>query len=198
MQVGLGSRASAIERLDAQGDFKETGNPLDLVIGGDGFFQVTMPDGQLGYTRDGSFRLNAQGQMMTADGYLLSPSITIPPEARSRLTVGQDGSISSAALGSGAQNILGNITIARFNNPAGLEAFGDNVLRATPASGDPIVGTPGQEGFGMIRSGTLEMSNVKVVEEMVDMITAQRAYEINSKSIQTSDEMLQIANNLRR
>jgi flagellar basal-body rod protein FlgG len=198
IQIGLGARAAAIERILSQGDFRQTSNPLDLVIEGDGFFQVQLPDGQTGYTRDGTFKLDSQGRLVTSDGNALLPEITIPPEGIGRVTISQDGTVFASLPGAATPQQLGQIQLARFVNPTGLESVGRNVYRPTAGSGDPTTGTPGLEGLGTVGSGFLEMSNVKVVEEMVDMITAQRAYEINSKSIQAADEMLQIANNLRR
>jgi flagellar basal-body rod protein FlgG len=198
IQIGLGTRAAAVERIISQGDFRQTGNNLDVVIEGAGFFQVQMADGQIGYTRDGTFKLDSQGRLVTSDGYALLPEITIPPEGVGHVTIAQDGTIFANLPGDSAPQQLGQIQLARFANPTGLEGVGRNLYRPTAASGNPITGTPGLEGFGAIGSGFLEMSNVKVVEEMVDMITAQRAYEINSKSIQAADEMLQVANNLRR
>lgn len=197
-QVGLGTRASAILRTLNQGDIRVTGVDTDVVIEGEGFFQVTLPDGQFGYTRDGSFKVDQQGRLVTSDGYPVVPEITVPQESRGRISISQDGTVSTSPTGNEAAQTLGQLTLTRFVNPAGLEAVGRNVLRPTPASGGATTGNPGAEGFGTLSSGYLEMSNVKVVEEMVDMITAQRAYEINSKSIQTADEMLQIANTLRR
>ena len=198
IQVGLGTRTAAVERILSQGDFKQTDNPLDLVVEGDGFFQVQLPDGQIGYTRDGTFKLDSQGRLVTSDGNPVLPEITVPPESVSRITIGQDGTVFGSPQGSTAPQQLGQLQLARFANPAGLESAGRNLFRVTAASGDPVTGTPGLNGMGTVGSGFLEMSNVKVVEEMVDMISAQRAYEVNSKSIQASDEMLQIANNLRR
>lgn len=198
IQVGLGTRTAAVERVQSQGDFRQTGNPLDLVIEGSGFFQVQLPDGQIGYTRDGTFKVDSQGRLVTSDGFPLQPEITLPPEAAGRVTIGQDGTIFASLPGQATPQQLGQIQLANFVNPNGLESVGRNVFRPTAASGTPQTGTPGLQGFGTIGSGFLEMSNVKVVEEMVDMITAQRAYEINSKGIQVSDEMLQIANNLKR
>lgn len=198
IQVGLGTRAAAVERLFSQGDFRQTGNPLDLVVEGDGFFQVQLPDGQVGFSRDGTFKIDSQGRIVNSDGYTLQPEITVPPEGVSRITISQDGTVFASLQGNATPQQLGQIQLARFINPAGLESVGRNIFRPTAASGDAITGTPGLDSMGTVGSGFLELSNVKVVEEMVDMITAQRAYEINSKSIQASDEMLQIANNLRR
>jgi flagellar basal-body rod protein FlgG len=197
IQVGLGTRAAAVERQFVQGDFRQTGNALDMVIEGDGFFPVQLPGGGTGYTRDGSFKRDVQGRLVTSDGLALQPEITIPAEA-TQVTIAQDGAVFATTAGSNAPQNVGQIQIARFMNPGGLDALGRNLYRPTAASGEATVGTPGLQGLGTIGAGFIEMSNVKVVEEMVDMITAQRAYEINSKSIQASDEMLQIANNLRR
>ena len=197
IQVGLGVRTAGVERIHSPGDIRNTGNALDLTIEGDGFFQVQMPDGQIGYTRDGTFRVDGQGQLVNADGLVLQPQMSIPTDII-QVTVGQDGSVQGKAQGETTTRELGKIELARFVNPTGLESIGRNLYRQTAASGDPKTGTPGLEGNGTIASGMLEMSNVKVVEEMVDMITAQRAYEVNSKCIQAADEMLQMANQLRR
>ncbi len=197
IQVGLGTRPAAIARIFSQGDFQQTNNPLDLVIEGDGFFQVLLPNGSTAYTRDGTFKLDAQGRIVTADGYPLDPEITIPAEATS-INIGSDGTVSVTLAGQTTPQELGQIQIAKFINPAGLNNLGRNLLLPTAASGEPIVDTPGLNGLGTIAHGFIEMSNVKVVEEMVNMIIAQRAYEVNSKAIQTADDMLSIANNLRR
>ncbi len=156
-----------------------------------------MPNGDLAYTRDGSFKLSADGQLVTTDGFYLQPSITIPPESES-ISITSDGLVSVRVAGDAEPQEVGQIELARFINPAGLEAIGHNLFLATGATGSPTVGTPSLEGFGRVNQGYLEMSNVEVVEEMVNMIMAQRAYEINSKAIQTSDEMSQLASNLRR
>jgi flagellar basal-body rod protein FlgG len=198
IQVGLGTRAASVERVTTQGDFHQTDNPLDVVIEGEGFFQVQLPDGQIGYSRDGTFKVDSAGRLVTADGNAVVPQITVPPEAVGHVTVSQDGAVSASLPGAATPQVLGQLQLARFVNPNGLESQGRSVFRTTAAAGNPSTGTPGLKGFGTISSGFLEMSNVKVVEEMVDMISAQRAYEINAKSIQASDEMLQIANNLRR
>ncbi len=197
VQVGLGTRAAAIGRIFTQGDFQQTENPLDLVIEGDGFFQVLMPSGSIAYTRDGTFKLDAQGRLVTSDGYPLDPEISIPAESTS-VSVGADGTVSVLLPGQSAPQELGKIGIAKFPNPAGLSSLGRNLLQNTAASGDAVIGSPGENGLGTLGHGFIEMSNVKVVEEMVNMIVAQRAYEVTSKAIQTSDEMLNIANNLRR
>lgn len=196
IQVGMGTTPVAVHKEFAQGNMQITENPLDLAIEGDGFFQVVMPDGEIAYTRSGAFKVDQNGDLVTVSGYKLEPPITIPEDAR-EINVGADGTV-SALLNDGTIQELGTIELARFMNPAGLESLGHNLYRRTEASGDPMTGTPGEEGLGRIASGFLEMSNVRVVEEMVNLITAQRAYEVNSKAIQASDEMLQMANNIRR
>ena len=195
IQVGLGTRAAAVQKVFTAGDAQQTGNDLDVMIEGNGFFQVMTPSGELAYTRDGSFKVDSQGKIVTSDGYALQPEITVPAEAK-EVTIGEDGTVSASVSGQTQQ--LGQIQIVKFLNPAGLDSMGRNILQKTDASGEPITGTPGQDGLGTLASGFVEMSNVKVVEEMVNMIVAQRAYEVNSKSIQSADEMLNIANNLRR
>lgn len=197
IQVGLGTRAAAVQKVFTQGDFQKTDNKWDLVIEGDGFFQVRMPSGDVAYTRDGSFKKDSEGRIVTSDGYPLQPEMTVPPEATD-ISVGSDGTVSYTIAGQTQSNDLGQIQIVKFVNPAGLMAQGRNLLMASAASGEPITATPGQDGTGTISQGFLEMSNVKVVDEMVNMIVAQRAYEVNSKSIQTADDMLSTANNLRR
>jgi flagellar basal-body rod protein FlgG len=196
-QVGLGSRYASIQRLYTVGEMRNTGNKLDVAIEGDGFFQVTLADGRTGYTRDGSFKLDANGRLVTSNGDPLSPEITIPTDATD-ISIGSDGSVSYTATGQTASQSAGKITIAKFLNPAGLSSLGRNLLAQTSASGEPTVGDPGTSGLGTVQQGTLELSNVSVVEEMVNMIVAQRAYEVNSKAIQVSDEMLSLANNLHR
>lgn len=196
IQIGLGSRVIATEKIFTTGSFQETGNPLDLAIEGDGFFQVTLPDGTIAYTRAGSFKLNQDGDVVTPDGYLIEPPINIPANALS-ISVGSDGTVSVTLPGEQEPDEIGNIELARFINPAGLNSIGKNLYLPTGASGDAEAGVPGEDGFGLIIQGVLEMSNVNVVEEMVNMITGQRAYEINSKAIQTGDQMLQIVNNLK-
>lgn len=196
LQVGHGVKTVSTTKIFTQGDFTQTGNPLDLVIEGDGFFQVQMPDGSTAYTRDGSFKLDSTGQIVNSEGCALQPQITIPTGATA-VTIGSDGTV-SAVMADGTSQDVGQIQLARFINPAGLINAGGNMMKATAASGDATTGTPGADGLGGIEQGFLEMSNVKVIEEMVNMIVAQRAYEINSKAIQAADEMLQTANNLRR
>lgn len=197
IQVGLGVKPVAVQKIFQQGDFAQTGNSLDLVIEGDGFFQVLMPDGTVAYTRAGAFKLDSEGRVVNSDGYPLEPGITIPANTLS-ITVGSDGKITVMQAGSTAPVEIGQIELARFMNPAGLNAMGRNLFLPTAASGEPTTGTPSQDGLGTISQGFLELSNVNVVEEMVNMIVSQRAYEINSKAVQASDEMLQTANNLRR
>jgi len=196
LQVGLGTRTSASEVVQAQGDFTNTGNPLDLAIQGNGFFQVTLPSGEVGYTRAGTFHLDAQGNIVTADGNPLEPAITIPPNA-TNVTIGQDGTVSVTQPNQTAAQQVGTIQLAIFPNPGGLNSVGQNLFLATTASGDPIVGTPGgPEGLGTIAQGMQEGSNVDVVEEFIEMIVAQRSYESNSRVVQAADEMLQQLNNV--
>lgn len=196
-EVGLGTRVAATSRMNMQGSLKHTENPLDLAIEGEGYFQITMPDGTLGYSRDGSFKLEGTGAIVNSDGYRLADNITIPADA-TNVTVADDGTVSVLVAGQAEPQDVGQIQIAKFVNPAGLSSMGANILVQTPASGDPVLANPGSEGTGRIRHGYLEMSNVAVVEAMVDLITAQRAYEVNSKSIQTADNMLGVAANLKR
>ncbi len=197
IEVGLGVRPAAVQKLFFQGDAYETGNPLDIAIEGDGFFQVLLADGTVGYTRDGSFKLDAQGRIVTSDGFPLEPPITVPQDAES-ITIGQDGTVTAKIAGETEPQELGVIELARFINPAGLQSIGRNLYVATVASGEPQLGTPGFDGLGTLAQGFLETSNVQAVEEMVRMISAQRAYEINSKAISVADEMMSIANNMKR
>jgi len=196
-QVGLGVRPAAIFKIFSTEGLQETKNPLDLAIEGDGFFQVLLPDGTTAYTRDGSFKIDSDGRIVTSNGYLLYPEITIPDDAES-ITISRDGTVSVLRAGETSSEELGRIELARFINPSGLRSIGDNLYTETDASGAPITGNPGESGLGMVLQGFLETSNVNVVEEMVKMIIAQRAYEVNSRAVQTSDDMLSIANNLRR
>ncbi|MBW2145390.1 MAG: flagellar basal-body rod protein FlgG [Deltaproteobacteria bacterium] len=197
IQVGLGSRPVAVSKLLHQGDYQMTGNPLDVSIEGNGFFQVIMPNGEVAYTRAGAFKLNSQGNMVTSDGYMLEPAIALPGSSVD-ISIGTDGTVTVRQDGQTAATSVGNITLAKFPNPSGLQSIGRCLFLPTDASGDATTGTPGTEGFGTLTQGALEMSNVNIVEEMVNMIVAQRAYEINSKSVQVADDMLQIANNLKR
>jgi flagellar basal-body rod protein FlgG len=197
IQVGLGARAAATTKIFDQGTFQQTGNALDLVIEGDGFFQISTPNGELAYTRAGAFKLDSSGNIVTPDGYQLEPAITIPPNAQS-ISVGADGTVSVTIAGQTAPQSIGQITVARFANPAGLSSTGHSLFSPTAGSGNADVGAPGKDGRGFVAQGVLELSNVQVVEEMVNMITAQRAYEANSQAIKVADEMLQTANNARR
>ncbi len=197
LQVGLGVKPVAVQKLFTQGDFINTGNNLDLVIEGDGFFQITRPDGTTAYTRAGAFKLDREGRIVTSDGYPLEPSITIPPDA-TKITVASDGRVSVLQAGAATPVEIGTIETARFVNPSGLLAIGKNLFLATDASGDPATGAPGADGRGAINQGFLEMSNVNVVEELANLIIAQRAYELNSRVVQASDEMAQTAAMLRR
>ncbi|NWF97436.1 MAG: flagellar basal-body rod protein FlgG [Nitrospirae bacterium] len=197
IQVGLGVKPVAVQKLFLQGDFVHTGNPLDLVIEGDGFFQITMPDGTIAYTRAGAFKLDSEGRIVNSDGYPLEPAITVPANTVS-LTVGSDGKIQALQSGSTTPTEIGQIELARFINPGGLKAMGKNLFTTTGSSGDATTGNPSTEGLGTIAQGFIEMSNVNIIEEMVNMIVSQRAYEINSKAVQASDEMLQTANNIKR
>lgn len=198
LQIGLGARSAASEIVDTQGDFSQTGNSLDLAINGAGFFQVTLPSGQTAYTRSGSFHLDAQGNIVTADGYPMIPGVTIPPNATS-ITIGQDGTVSVTTPGQTAAQQVGSIQVAVFPNSGGLNSVGGNLFLQTTASGDPTVGTPGgSEGEGTIQQGYIEQSNVDVVEEFIQMIVAQRSYEASSRVVQAADEMFQGINNLGR
>lgn len=198
LQVGLGTQFSSTGTNFNQGAAQSTGNAMDLSIQGDGFFRVLRPDGSIAYTRDGSFKRDSTGLMVTSDGYPLEPAVTIPAGATG-ITISSSGTISAILPGqSEAQELPGTIQITTFANPAGLQRIGQNLYTKGLASGDPQDGVPGQEGRGELRQYFLEGSNVEVVEEMVRMITAQRAYEINSKAIQTSDDMLSLVNGLKR
>ncbi|TDO16775.1 MULTISPECIES: flagellar basal-body rod protein FlgG [Halomonas] len=189
MQVGTGVRPVATERLHTQGGLENTGNSRDLAINGHGFFQVLMPDGSTAYTRDGSFQLNENGQMVTANGYPLEPAIIIPDNALS-VSIGEDGVVTVTEPGINQDNQVGQITLSTFVNPTGLESMGGNLYAETTSSGPRNESMPGLNGAGRLFQGYVETSNVNVVEEMVSMIQTQRAYEINSKAVQTSDEML--------
>jgi flagellar basal-body rod protein FlgG len=195
IQVGNGVGVSAVTKLFQQGSFVSTSNPLDVAIEGEGFFQITLPDGEVAYTRDGSFKLNRDGIMVTSDGYPLEPEITIPDDAIA-VTIGIDGTISVVRSDSTTDE-LGQIELARFVNPAGLLSYGRNLYLESEASGDPILSNAGEDGTGTLRQEFLEGSNVSVVDEIVQLIITQRAYEVNSSVIRTSDEMLQTANNMR-
>jgi len=193
LMLGTGVRVVATEKQHAQGNMVNTQNPLDIAITGEGFFQIAQPDGTIAYSRDGNFKLSNTGQIVTASGALLQPAITIPTTA-STVTFGRDGTV-SIELTAGGSQVIGQIQVARFVNPSGLESKGQNLLKETPASGAPQVLQPGTTGAGSLMQGTLEASNVNVVEEMVNMIETQRAYEINSKAISAVDGMLKFINN---
>ena len=196
LQVGLGTKPGAMEILQTQGDLSNTGNPFDLAIQGQGFFQIQLPDGTIGYTRSGSFHLDNQGNMVTADGNPLTPAITIPANALT-VTVGTDGTVSVTQQGQTQAQTVGNIQLAMFVNPGGLNSVGNNVYLPTFGSGDPIIATPGgPEGLGTIQQGMVEQANVNVVDEFIQMIMAQRSYESNSRVVKASDEMLQQLNGL--
>lgn len=196
LQLGLGTRASSNEILFTQGDFSSTGNPLDVVIQGHGFFQIRRATGEIAYTRAGMFQLNRDGVLVTSDGDFLEPQVTIPQAAQS-ITIASDGTVSFTMPGQPQAQVAGQIQLANFQNPAGLNSIGKNLFMPTDASGDPILGTPGgQEGLGTLLQGYIEQSNVSVVEEFVNLIVSQRAYEANSKVIKAADEMYQQMNNL--
>ncbi len=195
LETGLGTRAVATSRDYSAGNLKNTNGPLDLAIEGRGFFQVSNPDGTTAYTRAGSLHLNAEGNIVTAEGYLLEPAITIPANATS-ITISKQGIVSVAVPGQSAAQQVGTIELATFSNPAGLSALGGNLFAPTTASGEPTTGVPGTDGIGTIVQGFLEESNVSVVEEMVNMILGQRAYEANSRVVKTADEMLAQTNNM--
>ena len=194
---GLGTIASATQRLFTQGTLNQTGGALDACIEGEGFFQVTMPDGTTAYTRDGSFKRDASGQIVTSDGYYLNPPISIPSNA-TNVVIGTDGKVSVNIPGSSTPQQVGQLTLARFTNPTGLESAGRNLYVETAASGTPTTGNPATNGAGGVRQGFLEASNVTVVDEMVDMIQAQRAYEINAKVVQGAEQMLSVVAELKR
>jgi flagellar basal-body rod protein FlgG len=196
IQVGNGVKPSTSQKSFLQGDITESSNPLDVAIQGEGFFQVRKNDGTLLYTRDGSFKLNSDGNIVTTGGYLLDPEITLD-ENSVGVVIGRDGSV-ELQQSDGNRVSVGNIQLVRFLNPGGLLALGDNLYGETPESGRPILGNPGSDEFGEIHQGFLEASNVDIVEEMVSMITAQRAYELNSKTVKTVEDMMTMANNLKR
>ena len=195
-QVGLGVKTAAIYRIDEQGNLQQTSNSLDLAIQGNGFFQVTLPSGETAYTRDGTFGLAADGTIVTADGYAVAPGLTIPTNAQS-ITINATGQVQATISGQTTPTLIGQIQLAAFPNDAGLDAQGDNLFLQTAASGNAVTGPPDSTGFGSIEQGFVESSNVNVVSEITNLITAQRAYEMNSKVITTSDDMLQTLTNLR-
>ena len=194
LMLGTGVRGGATEKQHTQGNLIQTGNSLDMAIEGRGFFQVLMPDGTVAYTRDGSFQVDEQGRLVTSGGYLLEPGITLPEDVES-VTIGMDGTVTVQLPGQAAGAQIGVIQLADFINPAGLQPIGQNLYQETTASGAPLIGTPGLEGLGRIHQGALEASNVNIAEELVNMIETQRAFETNTKAIQTTDQMLQFITN---
>lgn len=192
LMIGTGVRTVATEKLHTQGNIIQTDNALDVAIDGRGYFQILMPDGDLAYTRDGTFQINADGDMVMSNGYLLDPGINIPDDVQS-VTIGADGTVSITQPGDNEPTVIGEIELADFVNPAGLQPVGENLFKETGASGVPIVGTPTLDGLGRVIGGALETSNVNVVTELINMIETQRAYEMNSKAISTADQMLQYA-----
>jgi flagellar basal-body rod protein FlgG len=194
LALGTGVRVVATEKIHTQGGLNQTGNSLDLAIQGRGFFQILLPDSTLGYTRDGSFQVDSQGQVVTSSGYVLQPGINIPQSSQS-ISIGADGTVSVTVAGQSAPQQIGTIQLTDFINPAGLQARGENVLVESAASGPAQTGTPGLNGIGSLAQGSLESSNVNVVEELVTMIETQRAYEMNSKAIATADKMLEYVSN---
>ncbi|EGO64073.1 flagellar basal-body rod protein FlgG [Acetonema longum] len=197
IQIGHGVRQAATQKIYTVGNLQNTGNPLDVAIEGEGFFQIMMEDGTVAYTRDGAFKKDSDGRLVTSEGYLLEPELTIPDNA-TEISISPNGVVTAKISGQVDPQELGQLEVARFINPAGLENIGRNLLRETAASGTPVVSNPGSEGAGSIAQQYLEMSNVQIVEEMVNMIVAQRAYEMNSKAITTSDEMLSQVAQLKR
>jgi flagellar basal-body rod protein FlgG len=198
LQLGLGTRAASNEIIFTQGSFSETDNPLDMVIQGNGFFQIQMPNGTTAYTRNGSFQLDKSGNMVTSQGYPVQPQITVPSSAQ-QITIASDGTVSYTLPNQTAAQQAGQIQLANFANPAGLNGMGNNLFSATDASGDPTVGSPGgTEGLGSLMQGYVEQSNVSIVNEFINLIQAQRGYESNSKVVQAADQMYQQVNNLSR
>lgn len=195
LQVGQGSRPVATSKIFTTGDLTQTGERLDVAVQGDGFFEIQMPDGTRAYTRDGAFKTASDGRIVTSDGLQLQGGFQPVPAGTTTITISSNGQVNYTGA-NGTTSF--RVQLVRFNNPAGLESMGGNLYRETPASGPPELGSPGENGFGTLNQGYLEMSNVKVVEEMVNLILAQRAYEVNSKAVQAADEMMQQSNNLRR
>jgi flagellar basal-body rod protein FlgG len=196
LEIGSGVRAASTVKMFTLGELQNTSRPLDIAVAGDGFIQVSMPDGSIKYTRDGSLQTNANGQLVTANGYYIEPAISVPTDAVSA-SIEKDGGV-NITDSSGTQSVVGIIQLAKFPNPSGLSSDGDNLLAETEASGTPLTGNPGENGFGSIQSGFLEKSNVQMVTELVNLITAQRAYEINSRAIRAGDDMLRTANQIVR
>lgn len=197
IQIGSGTRAIGTQKINTNGEYIETGNSLDIAIQGEGYFQILMPDGSISYTRNGAFKKSETGQIVNSSGFPLEPAIVIPQDATT-ISIGQDGTVTVSTGNDTVSEEIGQIQLARFINPSGLMNIGSNLLKTTSVSGDAEIGVAGENGYGALANNTLETSNVKVVEEMVRMITAQRAYEVNTKSIQTADTMLELANNLKR
>ena len=197
VQLGHGTRPVYAHKIFTQGDSEETGNSLDILIEGEGFLRFTAPDGTTAYSRDGSLQVDAWGRIVNSKGYPLEPEISVPEETQS-IEISPDGTVSAALVGQDDQEILGQVELAHFVNPAGLEAIGGNLFKRTEAAGEVALYTPGQGGLGTLRQGFLERSNVNIVEEMINMIVAQRAYEINAKAIQTAEDMLALVNQLKR
>ncbi len=197
IQLGRGVRLSAVQRLHAQGAIENTGRPLDLAIEGEGFFQVQTPDGQVAYTRDGSFTVSDEGMLVTQGGYTVVPGIKVPGDA-AEITISRTGIVTSRSADGTDTSEVGRIEMARFANPTGMLAMGENLYQQTAASGEPVLGFAQEEGIGRLMQGALEASNVEIVQEMVDMITSMRAYEINSKAIQNSERMMETASNMVR
>jgi flagellar basal-body rod protein FlgG len=197
IQVGLGSRVASVTKVFTTGDLQQTQNELDVAIEGEGFFQVSLPDGTDGYTRSGAFKKDSSGILVTSDGYSIVPEVTIPENSTS-VSIGSDGTVSVQLDGESIATEVGNLELIRFGNPSGLSSLGRNLYAETETSGDPQSGTPGEEGYGTLAQGFLEGSNVNIMEEMVNMIAGQRAYEVNSKAITTADEMLEQTSQLVR
>ncbi len=197
IQIGLGAMLASVQKVFQQGDYQRTENELDVAIEGNGFLQVTLPSGETAYTRAGALKSNAEGNIVTTDGYPVIPSITIPANTTT-LSIEADGTVSAQIQGQNAPQVVGNLELAVFVNPAGLNAIGKNLFKQTDASGAAVTGTPGQNGAGTLLQGYLEGSNVNVMQEMINLIVGQRAYEVNTKAIQAADEMLQMANSVRR
>ena len=196
LQLGTGVRVVGTSKQFSQGNLEVTEQPLDMAVNGRGFMQILLPDGQIAYTRDGEFQLNSNGDIVNPDGYTLEPNINVPENA-TNITIGKDGTVTAVTDDQQAPQNLGQITLVDFINPQGLQAIGNNLFKATNASGDPTEGEPGLAGLGSLEQGMVESSNVEVVEELVNMITTQRAYEMNSKVIETSDQMMSTLNNIR-
>ncbi|MCX7984361.1 MAG: flagellar basal-body rod protein FlgG [Bacteroidetes bacterium] len=197
LQVGTGVVPVATLKNFTQGDIQTTNNPLDIAIQGEGFFQIRRPDGTYAYTRDGTFKVSSEGMLVTSQGYIVEPGIALPTDV-TNITIARDGTVEVQIVGQTEATKIGQLELVKFVNPAGLRSIGNNLLVETSASGKPLIGTPASEGFGELIQGAIESSNVDVVEEMVSMIVAQRAYEINSKTIKTVDDMFTMANNLKR